>query len=332
MMNLIRKFAFLLLAFAVLGAEGGDWTTDESVVPDLKHRIEDTAGLLRRETIEKLELQLQVFETKTSSQMAVLTIPTLSGGETIEEYSERVFQKWKLGQKDRDNGLLLVIAVQNRKMRLEVGYGLEGVISDAKAKQILARTLVPYFKVKDYDRGISEAVDATLKLAAGENFDGTIDTAAPARPESIVNTSGGVLTQAFGFLGGILFTLFFCVWYVPFAIAAFAAGWVGVGLWLFLCPFVTIFPYVFGGVWVLRFFCFLHFIVFPFVSFYFRKTVRGRALLAGWQKERENRLAVSRPSRSSSGFSSSRSSSYSRWSSFSGGGGRSGGGGASSSW
>jgi len=96
----------------------------------------DEAHALKQETIDQLEHQLAQYEDSTSNQIAILIINTLDG-ETIEEYSLRVAEKWKLGQKDKDNGVLLLIAVDDHKMRIEVGEGLEDALTDAQSNRII---------------------------------------------------------------------------------------------------------------------------------------------------------------------------------------------------
>ena len=105
-------------------------------VPPLKRHVTDLAGILTPSELNRLEENLIAFENETSNQIAVLIINSLEG-EPIEQYSIRVADQWKLGTADRDNGVLLLIAVQDRQMRIEVGYGLEGVLTDLISSQII---------------------------------------------------------------------------------------------------------------------------------------------------------------------------------------------------
>ena len=130
-----------------------------SLVPKLKSRVNDNAKLLTTEQKMDLETMLFNFEQSTSSQIALLIIKSLNGSD-IESYSMRVVEKWKLGQKGKDNGVLLLIALKDRKMRIEVGYGLEDIITDLKAGYIIRKIIVPYFKQGDYYQGIYKGLSA----------------------------------------------------------------------------------------------------------------------------------------------------------------------------
>jgi len=136
-------------------------------VPALRGRVNDYAGVMRREQIQSLETRLAQFEQETGHQVAVLTIPTLDG-EDIEGFSIRVAEIWKIGKKGFDNGVILVIAVKDRRLRLEVGYGLEGVLPDAIANQIINEYIVPRFRAQDYGGGIIVGMDAVLKVIKNE--------------------------------------------------------------------------------------------------------------------------------------------------------------------
>jgi uncharacterized protein len=136
-------------------------------VPPLKGRVNDYAGVMRREQIQSLESRLAQFEQDTGHQVAVLTLSTLEGDD-IEGFSIRVAENWKIGQKGFDNGAILVVAVKDRRLRLEVGYGLEGVLPDAVAKRITSEYVVPHFRAQDYAGGIIAGIDAVLKIIKNE--------------------------------------------------------------------------------------------------------------------------------------------------------------------
>jgi len=136
-------------------------------VPALRGRINDNAQLLSREQAQALEQQLDQFEKQTGHQVAVLTVPTLAG-EDIEGFSIRVAERWKIGQKGFDNGVILVVAPKERQLRLEVGYGLEGILPDAIASRIIRDIIVPRFRENDYQGGITSGIDAVLKTIRGE--------------------------------------------------------------------------------------------------------------------------------------------------------------------
>ena len=136
-------------------------------VPALRGRVNDYAGVMTQSQAQTLEAQLAQFEQDTGHQVAVLTIPTLED-EAIEDFGIRVAENWKIGKKGFDNGVILLVAVKDRKLRLEVGYGLEGVLPDAIAKRIISDYIVPRFRAQDYAGGIIAGVDAVLKVIKNE--------------------------------------------------------------------------------------------------------------------------------------------------------------------
>jgi uncharacterized protein len=154
----------LALAAALLGAPPA---AAEIEVPFLSGRIVDLAEMISPAAEQRLEVELESLEEANGAQLAILTVPTLDG-EAIETYALRVAEAWKLGQEKQDNGVLLLIARDDRKMRIEVGYGLEGAIPDAIAKRILAERLTPRFQAGDFDGGITDAVNTIGGLARGE--------------------------------------------------------------------------------------------------------------------------------------------------------------------
>jgi len=150
--------AFVLLLFPLA------WSLD---VPTLRGRVNDYANVLQSSQAQALETQLAQLERDTGHQVAVLTIPTLDG-EDIEGFSIRVAESWKIGKKGHDNGAILVVAVKDRRLRLEVGYGLEGVLPDAIAKRITADYIVPHFRQQDYAGGIVAGINAVDKVLRSE--------------------------------------------------------------------------------------------------------------------------------------------------------------------
>ena len=135
-------------------------------VPYLSGRVVDNAEILKAETRSALTEKLKAHEQTTTDQIAVLTVPTI-GDASIEEYATRVFDTWKLGQKGKDNGVLLVIAPKDRKLRIEVGYGLEGTLTDVVSSRIIRNVITPAFKSGDFDKGVSEGVDAIIGTLEG---------------------------------------------------------------------------------------------------------------------------------------------------------------------
>ncbi|MBI1807330.1 MAG: YgcG family protein [Ignavibacteria bacterium] len=140
---------------------------DAESVPLLSHRVTDMTSTLSRDETQSLEEQLAQFERETSNQIVVLIVPTMND-ESIEDFSLRVTEKNKLGKKGRDNGVLLLIAKEDRKMRIEVGYGLEGSMPDAISDQIIRRVIAPLFRQGDYFGGVNAGIDAIMRATKGE--------------------------------------------------------------------------------------------------------------------------------------------------------------------
>lgn len=154
--------------------------------------VNDYAGLLSESESSQLEQRLKSFETETSNQVVVATFPSLEG-DSIEDVSVRLAEKWKVGQKSRDNGVILLVFKNDRKLRIEVGYGLEGVLTDAVSKSIILNEITPSFKKADYFTGISSGVSAIFLATKGEY-------------EAIAKKSGGLKNpDLWLFLGAFLF-------------------------------------------------------------------------------------------------------------------------------
>lgn len=130
-------------------------------------RIHDEAKVLSPGFVNQLEQQLKVYEDSTSNQIAILIIPTL-GDEQIEEYTLRAAEESKIGQEKKDNGVLLFIAFEDHKVRIEVGEGLEGVLPDALCNQIIRNELAPHFRQNNYEEGVRAAVGAMILAIGGE--------------------------------------------------------------------------------------------------------------------------------------------------------------------
>lgn len=136
-------------------------------VPPLKGRVNDTARILSASSVQMLEQTLQALEQKESTQIVVLTIPSLEG-DSLEQYTLKVVETWKIGQKGTDNGALLFIAAKDRKIRIETGYGLEGKLTDLVAGRIIRETMVPAFRQGNYDQGVIDGVGAMVAVVKGE--------------------------------------------------------------------------------------------------------------------------------------------------------------------
>lgn len=159
----MKRWTFLLILLGLFVRPA--WALDPPPPPD--RYVSDAAGLLSPAIRQQLEEKLAEFEGRTSNQVLVATFPQLQG-ESIEEFAIRLAEKWKPGQKGRDNGVILIVSKGDRAARIEVGYGLEGALPDAIGKAILENEILPAFRRGDYDAGIQGGVDAILRATAGE--------------------------------------------------------------------------------------------------------------------------------------------------------------------
>lgn len=150
----------LLLLTQSLGAE-------ETKFPSYSGYVNDYANLLTPSDKAKLTSFISELETKTTAQVAVLTLGTTQPLE-IESYAVELFEQWGIGQKDKDNGVLILVAVDDRAVRIETGYGLEGVLPDAVCNQIIYQLIIPNFKKGDYSQGITMGTVAVVDLVAKE--------------------------------------------------------------------------------------------------------------------------------------------------------------------
>ncbi|BAL79083.1 hypothetical protein S23_58930 [Bradyrhizobium cosmicum] len=172
--TLLLTFAFVLPAAA------------DVAVPEFTGRVVDQTGTLSSGDIAALTQKLRDFETRKGSQVAVLIVPTTQP-ETIEQFSIRVAEAWKIGRKKVDDGAILVVAKNDRHLRIEVGYGLEGVLTDVTSRRIIDEIITPKFRSGDFAGGISDGVDRMIRVIDGEplpvpspsvNF-GNLDDLAP---------------------------------------------------------------------------------------------------------------------------------------------------------
>lgn len=297
-------------------------------VPYLTGRVTDNAQILSADTSRVLTDLFKAHEDRTGNQIAILTVPSLDG-ESIEDYAVRVFKTWKLGQKDKDNGILIVVAPQDRRMRIEVGYGLEGDLTDGTAGQIIRNIMTPKFKTGDYSGGIADGARAVVMVLEGKNppdlanappNSGSSGFKGPDLPIHMRILMGAFI---FGIIG--LFTVI--------GIVTPGAGWF---LYFFLIPFWAMFPIIVVGLKGALACLATYLAGFPAAKLFLKNT--------DWYKKAAKDLR-SKGSASIGGFTlrsggsnrswssgSSGGSSFSSGSSFSGGGGSSGGGGASGSW
>jgi uncharacterized protein len=152
---------FFLLLFAGFGTAGA------RDVPALKGHVNDYAAMLSQAGQRQLEAVLTDLEQKDSTQIVVLTIPSLEG-DSLEDFSIRLAEAWKIGQKGTDNGAILLIVKNDRKIRIEVGYGLEGRLTDLMSGRIIREVIAPQFKMGRFDQGITEGVAAMIDVVKGE--------------------------------------------------------------------------------------------------------------------------------------------------------------------
>jgi uncharacterized protein len=274
-------------------------------VPTLQGRVNDYANLIAPDQKQRIEAQLAQFEQQTGNQVVVLTIPTLNG-EDIEGYANRVARAWALGQKGKDNGVLLLVAHQDRKMRVEVGYGLEAVLTDLQTNIIQNEVIIPYFKRGDFGGGIEAGVKAILSTIQGKEIE----------PAPVRQPSGGGGEEGGDWLGFLLFGLFALG---PFVLNAIRSGsWI---VYIVLLPILFVMGSIIisplvgliaAGAWL---------VLFPILRMILpKRPTSGRSRRGGWW--------IGGGGMGGGGG----------WSSggggggFSGGGGSFGGGGSSSSW
>jgi len=292
-------------------------------IPYLTGRINDHAGILSDGMRRSLTEQLKAHEDRTSNQIVVLTIPSLEG-ESIEEYAASVFKAWKLGQKGKDNGILLVIVPNDRRMRIEVGYGLEEMIPDSLAGSIIRNGMTPKFKTGNYNGGIEAGVKAIINILEGNSIPDSLNDAssAPQKQSGFhINVPDMPLIEriligafVFGIIG--LFTVI--------GVVTPGVGWF---LYVFLIPFWAMFPVIIVGTTGALYLLITYLVLFPISKLVLKNTA--------WYQQAQKKLRT-KGHASIGGFMISSGSSGGGWSSgssgFSGGGGSSGGGGASGGW
>jgi len=271
-------------------------------VPYLSGRVNDQANLLGDGVESRLEERLRLLEQETGSQVAVLTIPSLEG-DPLEDFSMRVVETWKLGRSGADNGVLILIARDDRRMRIEVGYGLEGALTDAQSGRIIDLLMTPRFREGDFDGGVEAAVEAVSSAIRGE------PVVLPEKPPRSDGTSPAAL-------------IFFLIFGLPFIGAALstrgAVGWV-VGF--FLAPFFFAFPAAMFGTTVGAVVAAAWLVLFPLLRLILPKTAAGRG-----SRSRGGVFWGPFIGGGGGGFSGG------GFGGFSGGGGSFGGGGASGGW
>ncbi|HEY8555569.1 MAG TPA: TPM domain-containing protein [Burkholderiales bacterium] len=293
-------------------------------VPYLSGRVVDEAEILSPAARTRIAELSRQHESRTGNQIAVLTMPTLEGT-SIEEFAVEVFEKWQLGQKGVDNGVLILVAPSERRMRIEVGYGLEGTLTDLAASRIIRYEMTPRFKEGDFDGGVEAGVRAIVALLEG----GDAPAAADPPPQRVQALFEGpdlswperILMGCFifGIIG--LFTVL--------GVLTPGFGWF---LYVFLIPFWAMLPIVVVGTYGALVLLVIYVVAFPIAKVLVSRTDWFRR--ANEDLKTKGRANIGGLVLTAGGSSSSRgwSSGSSRSGGFSGGGGRSGGGGASGSW
>lgn len=223
LINVQRALILILGLFLISAAFALD-------VPYLSGRVNDQADLLDEAAEDRITATLQQLDQAKGAQLAVLTIPSLQG-DSLEDFSIRVAETWQLGRKGVDDGVLLLVARDDRQIRIEVGYGLEGVLTDLDSRRIIDNLMVPAFRTGDFGAGIEAGVNAISGAIKGEADAIPVDAAT-------VDHIPGV---------AYVFIAIFYLFMTPFI--KFAVGLKGPGGWflyLFLAPFFYLFPMVLG--------------------------------------------------------------------------------------
>lgn len=220
-------------------------------------RVNDFANVLSADAKSSLEELLNGYEQKNGHQIAVAIIPELKD-ETIETYAEKLYQEWGIGQKGKDNGALFLVSIKDREMRVEVGYGLEGDLTDIEAKNIVANVVPPYFRSSDYNEGVRAGVVAMMQAIGGEitasEAAGPARNASPARQPN--GSQGGGRSDA-GVGNYFWFGIFIFIWLT--SILARSRSWwlggavggvIGVIIWIivsawFWTPILVVFGLLF---------------------------------------------------------------------------------------
>lgn len=232
------------MGFGLLLAMFVGWAWAQVAVPELTRRVTDLTQTLTAAQADALEARLAQFEANKGSQIAVLIVPTTQP-EDIAQFGIRVGDAWKIGRAKVDDGVILIVAKDDRRARIEVGYGLEGAIPDAIARRVVAETIAPHFRTGDFAGGINAGVTRLMQLIEGEALPAAGGDATSAAGEGIF-----VLLVAGGVIAGILLSMMMSR---PAAagLSAVGSGLVGaavVGLTpLLLFAAVFVFAIVAGG-------------------------------------------------------------------------------------
>lgn len=290
-------------------------------VPYLSGRVVDEAHILSDAARDRLTAALKAHEAATTDQVVVLTVPT-TGDDSIEAYANNVFHTWRLGQKGKDNGVLVVVAPNDHKLRIEVGYGLEGTLPDGAAGEIIRTWMTPAFKAGNYDKGIEDGTAAIIAKLEGHAPAGLTPVAAAASPARRAWTVNGAPMD---WSMRILFGLFIFGMLGLFTVVGVMTPGIGWFLYLFLIPFWAMFPAAIVGFGPGLVLVAAYLIGYPLAKLSIRK--KEWYLKAARELKTSGHTSIGgvmiTSGGSGGGFSGG---------DFSGGGGDSGGGGASGSW
>ncbi len=241
----MRRLLPLLPLIALLLLLGSPGRASAKDVPPLTGRVVDQANLLSPEQRQRIETQLAALEKQTGDQLAVLTVDSLDG-DPIEDFANKTGRAWALGQKGKNNGVILLVAKEDRKMRIEVGYGLEPELTDLQTNIIQTQIIIPHFKQGDFGGGIEAGVDALVTTLQGK----PLATPAAQQPEGNGGESRswpGLLIFALFALGPfilnairsgswIVYIVVLPILFFLGSLASTVVGLVAAGIWLILFP------------------------------------------------------------------------------------------------
>ena len=169
----------LLAAFLLLGSCAGGLFGGESIPPAPSQYVTDESGVIPGGLITQLNQRLTAFEKQTSNQFVVVVYPKLPEGSSIDDYTQRLYSAWKIGTKKNSNGVLMLVFLQDRKVRIQPGYGLEGALPDALCSRIIRETMAPAFRSGNYGAGIASGITAVMQATKGEYKGSGAKTAKP---------------------------------------------------------------------------------------------------------------------------------------------------------
>ncbi|MEO8157158.1 MAG: TPM domain-containing protein [Betaproteobacteria bacterium] len=309
----------LLTLLGLCLCSGGLSVFGDSPIPYLSGRVVDQAEILTEPARERLDRMLQSHELATGNQVAVLTIDGI-GSQSIEEFAAKVFETWKLGTHGKDNGVLIVVAPQEHRLRIEVGYGLEGTLTDVVADRIIRNLMTPRLREGNYDVGVEAGVTAVIQVLEGGLPDAAdAEWAAPARPAADFHAAATPMPLAMRILVSLF--VFSIIGLFTF-IGIVTPGGMGWFMYFFLIPFWSMFPLTLFGSPAALIIIAAYALIYPIAKL----AIARRPWYLKAKEDLKNKGVTQ------IGDMTIRPGGTGGSGSFSGGGGRSGGGGASGSW